>query len=237
MGIRFYCPQGHKLNVKSFLAGKTGYCPHCNARVEIPLESTRQSSRIGKASPGSAHKEPLDDVPLAEVVTLPRPERDLPVARLVLPPTADGPQAAATQTPSPAAAATQPAASQPATGQPVAAQPVAGQPVAGQPVVAQPAAGQPVAAQPVAGQPGEVASVPAAGAVERSAVAGPDPIAEAPRAVWYVRPAAGGQYGPAAADVMRQWLDECRVAADSLVWREGWPEWRSAAETFPEFTG
>jgi hypothetical protein len=36
MGIRFYCPNGHRLNVKSQLAGKRGYCPHCNAKVTIP---------------------------------------------------------------------------------------------------------------------------------------------------------------------------------------------------------
>src|SRR5438045_9737443 len=45
MGIRFYCPQGHKLNVKSFLAGKKGICPHCNAKVDIPLKSTRGSAK------------------------------------------------------------------------------------------------------------------------------------------------------------------------------------------------
>lgn len=39
MGIRFYCPNGHKLNVKNFLAGKRGICPHCQTKVEIPLES------------------------------------------------------------------------------------------------------------------------------------------------------------------------------------------------------
>jgi hypothetical protein len=45
MGIRFYCPNGHKLNVKSHLAGKTGFCPECGVRLVIPLQSTRQSSR------------------------------------------------------------------------------------------------------------------------------------------------------------------------------------------------
>src|SRR5215469_4761179 len=39
MGIRFLCPSGHKLNVKSFLAGKRGICPHCGAKFEIPFES------------------------------------------------------------------------------------------------------------------------------------------------------------------------------------------------------
>ncbi len=36
MGIRFYCPNGHRLNVKTQLAGKRGYCPHCSIKVQIP---------------------------------------------------------------------------------------------------------------------------------------------------------------------------------------------------------
>lgn len=43
MGIRFYCPNGHKLNVKAEQAGKTGFCPKCGVKVQIPLESTRTS--------------------------------------------------------------------------------------------------------------------------------------------------------------------------------------------------
>ena len=39
MGIRFYCPKGHKLNVKQFQAGQTGVCPRCGATVPIPLKS------------------------------------------------------------------------------------------------------------------------------------------------------------------------------------------------------
>jgi hypothetical protein len=37
MGIRFSCPNGHRLNVKEFLAGKRGICPQCGARFVIPL--------------------------------------------------------------------------------------------------------------------------------------------------------------------------------------------------------
>ena len=43
MGIRCYCPQGHKLNVKAEQAGKIGICPKCRVRFRIPLESTRAS--------------------------------------------------------------------------------------------------------------------------------------------------------------------------------------------------
>lgn len=36
MSIRVVCPSGHVLNVKDDLAGKTGLCPKCKARVEVP---------------------------------------------------------------------------------------------------------------------------------------------------------------------------------------------------------
>ena len=45
MGIRFFCPNGHKLNVKEHLAGKTGFCPECGVRLVILYQSTRKSSR------------------------------------------------------------------------------------------------------------------------------------------------------------------------------------------------
>jgi hypothetical protein len=64
-----------------------------------------------------------------------------------------------------------------------------------------------------------------------------DPIAEAPHAVWYVRPASGNQFGPAAGDIMRRWIAEGRVAGDSLVWREGWADWKSASTIFPDLAG
>jgi hypothetical protein len=36
MGIRFSCPAGHQLHVKSFLAGKRGVCPKCGVSVLVP---------------------------------------------------------------------------------------------------------------------------------------------------------------------------------------------------------
>ncbi len=41
MGICFFCPNGHPLNVKSDLAGKVGYCPKCRVKMRIPLQSMR----------------------------------------------------------------------------------------------------------------------------------------------------------------------------------------------------
>jgi hypothetical protein len=59
-----------------------------------------------------------------------------------------------------------------------------------------------------------------------------DALDEIPEAVWYVRPPSGGQFGPASRDLMKRWLSEERVTADSHVWREGWPDWKSAADVF-----
>ena len=39
MGIRLQCPNGHKVHVKAFLAGKRGVCPQCGARFDIPLDA------------------------------------------------------------------------------------------------------------------------------------------------------------------------------------------------------
>ena len=116
MGIRFFCPNGHRLKVKSFLAGKRGYCPHCGVKLLIP-ESTEMA-----ATPEIV-REPI--VPLAAATT-------------------------------------------------------------------------------------------------------------AEESGWYVRPPSGGQYGPATTEVIQQWVVQNRVPDDSLVWREGWPEWRPAADALKE---
>ncbi|MEX2120783.1 MAG: GYF domain-containing protein [Pirellulales bacterium] len=86
---------------------------------------------------------------------------------------------------------------------------------------------------------GTVVEAPAPQAHKAGAVpapgdaATPDAINEAPHLRWYLLPAGGtGQYGPASAEAFRAWIDEGRVAADSLVWREDWPDWRSAGAVF-----
>lgn len=51
MGIRFICPNGHKLNVKTFLAGKRGICPDCDAKFIVPLESGGRVEAIDENEP------------------------------------------------------------------------------------------------------------------------------------------------------------------------------------------
>jgi uncharacterized protein YlaI len=74
MGIRFNCEECNKrLNVKSFLAGKRGFCPNCGSRVQIPLEDQKetqgsvansQQANLGNASQsGSATPFPATQVP------------------------------------------------------------------------------------------------------------------------------------------------------------------------------
>jgi len=54
MGIRFHCPNGHKLNVKSELAGKKAICPDCGAKLVVPAAgaATAESSIHQRASVG-----------------------------------------------------------------------------------------------------------------------------------------------------------------------------------------
>jgi hypothetical protein len=136
MGIRFRCPNGHKIHVKMFLAGRRGICPKCGTKVAIPTES----------APEFAER-----------------NRKLPVRPV-------------------AAAAGNRSAD-----------------VAGEPQTLTEESSRPTVAPPIQ---------------------------------WFVRPAAGGQYGPAPDSVLREWLAAGRVTPDAYVWREGWAEWQTAQAAF-----
>jgi hypothetical protein len=175
MGIRFYCPNGHKLNVKEFQRGLKGICPHCGAAVRIPLKSTRRSSRAEKSLLRGALPESLPSE-LDPPAVPPEPESMMPSSDMAEEP--PGPFSVfATQT---------------------------------------------TAMSPL--------HSPAAAAQPR------DLLAEAGSAAWFVRPPSGGQFGPATADVLRSWLAEGRLTADTLVWHEGWQDWREATELFPQLS-
>jgi hypothetical protein len=244
MGIRFYCPQGHKLNVKSFLAGKKGFCPHCNAKVDVPLRSTRPSSKEDKqksvqsammvpmASPG-AGAGVLQEAPLARPVAAPAQS-----APMALPLSVSAVSSPASAVPHPALRA----GPGPTLTVPMHAPTPASAPAPSPTIlpVGSPAPSVQVAAAPAA--PAMPAPAPTGqpwGAPAQQAATGtaPDPIAEAPHAVWYVRPAMGGQFGPASGEMMRQWIEQGRVAADSLVWRDGWPAWQPAGAILPQTAG
>lgn len=89
------------------------------------------------------------------------------------------------------------------------------------------------AATPITGAPPEPGSDKQVGSdvhsvAARSRTMAPTAAGEA----WYLRIATGEQFGPATAEVLQRWMAEGRVAQDSLVWREGWAEWRAADQVF-----
>lgn len=60
-----------------------------------------------------------------------------------------------------------------------------------------------------------------------------DPIAEAPRKVWYFRSKALGEKGPLKGREMQDHLDRGDVSVGCIVWREDWEDWQPAERVFP----
>lgn len=216
MGIKFLCPHGHKLNVKTFLAGKKGVCPECGERFVVPLES-QPKQRVASIGVSSALQAGVQ----AAHEGLPGGMHDGHVMA-----TRDEHEPAVVGQAAPGQAVMVPSAGLPASGGQVLGGQVVGGPTAGSWASA-PAA---YAAAPVAAPAG----LPVGVAPQTYAAPAPlDPLTEAPQATWYVRPPSGGQFGPAKSDLLRRWIGEGRVSADSLVWREDWPDWRTAGGLLP----
>ncbi len=217
MGVRFACHAcGHRLNIKTQLAGRRGKCPECGVRFRIPREDTEYSI-------------PLPDKP---AVQDPAP--------------AESTAAASTpaEEPTPAEKPTPAEESTPADPQP---QQSSALPSA--PAVADAATGEatrPEAGATVREEDTQVSDTAAADtSISESAVVQPPPptppatrrfvvLDEDPAALWYVRPRSGGQYGPATVELLYEWIGQGRVSRSALLWRDGWAQWRSAAEVLPE---
>jgi len=73
MGIRFLCPNGHKLNVKQALAGKHGICPDCGAKFLIPASPAGLISGIAGHSDLSLPVEAPEVEPTGPAVWCLRP--------------------------------------------------------------------------------------------------------------------------------------------------------------------
>ena len=216
MGIKFRCPNGHKMNVKGFLAGKRGICPDCGLSFRIPDEATAAtaaaSGELLRVEPLPSKEGESTGEAAGEDLLNPHPIPSFDLGGIL------GPTKATPVSEMPVIVVT-PAKSEPPTPTPATASAPAAKSMPTAPAAVAPAAPIAVAAVPVVALPVAPAAV--------------DPIAQAPLAQWYVRPPAGGQFGPARGDVMRKWIDEGRVSADSLAWREGMPEWLNAGELFP----
>ncbi len=188
MGIRFSCPNGHKLNVKEFQAGRKGICPFCGAKFLIPTQSTRASTRdeLRQGAGGAAVMQAAAPAATSN--------RSTAVA------------------PAPREAAEKPADD-----------------------ARSPVANAPFASPSAPSGPADLGVV--LGTAKRQPVSAADPITAAGDVVWYVQPPSGGQFGPATGDILRSWLREGRISADTLVWREGWNDWLEAGTVFPQLPG
>jgi len=206
MGIRFACHVcGKHLNIKRELAGRRGVCPSCTARFRIPLEDAETSAPVESATSAVA-------------------------------------QASSAATP---ATATSPASAALATsfepdGQLNRIPSDHGDGIDNDVVsdVATDVGGS-VASEVSADvnhQDGDDdgGALATERAVPQVRVEPGSLLDDDPAASWYVRPPSGGQYGPATGDVLKQWIEEGRVASTALLWREGWPQWRDASEALPE---
>jgi hypothetical protein len=104
MGIRFFCPNGHKLNVKDHLAGKRGVCPKCGAKFAIPMPADLQAGDV--AQPVGVGQSQSIEIAVSPATNQPgtnpvaAPSAIIPVTEPDLAPPTDAPSS----TPGPAAA-------------------------------------------------------------------------------------------------------------------------------------
>jgi len=216
MGIRFYCPNGHKLNVKKFQAGRRGICPYCGTKFLIPSQSTRKSSKEDSAARRAfaAAAYPSLNPPLQNAE--PGISGNMPLG--------------SAQTSTPIPSPLQPIIAASKTEADISSQ--------GTDYFSQQDGGMTGFDSPILQTP----AVPSSNILTTFSLDDPsvalnkdlpaDPFSEAGDVVWYVRPPSGGQYGPATVKLMRQWLAEGRISPDTLVWREGWRDWQQASAVF-----
>ncbi|MBQ7112606.1 MAG: DUF4339 domain-containing protein [Thermoguttaceae bacterium] len=204
MGIRFFCPNGHKLNVKSELAGKIGICPKCQARMTIPTASVYESSggggfaetSLGSAG-GASESAEREDFRGDSAIAATSGER-----------WGDG----ETQN----GASERRAQSTTASDEPQGKFFLNGE-------RAEAALGDVLRRAVDASAQNELGA-------ERFDDS--DPLRDT-RLLWYVR-SRDQQYGPATGDVMASWINERRIGPQTLVWREDWPAWREAGLVFSD---
>ena len=74
-----------------------------------------------------------------------------------------------------------------------------------------------------------------AGDKRRSAMSIAKCVAERPELKWYVRPADGGEFGPASGEVLLAWIEEKRIDHRTHLRRHDWINWQPASKIFSEF--
>jgi transcription elongation factor Elf1 len=77
--IVFLCPNGHKLNGPARLAGKTGQCPHCGARFEIPFPEEVERSDEYDGLADTVTEDPLKDYSIEQRAKARDDDEDMPL--------------------------------------------------------------------------------------------------------------------------------------------------------------
>jgi hypothetical protein len=77
--IVFLCPNGHKLNGPARLAGKTGQCPHCGARFEIPFPEEVENSDEHDGLADTVTEDPLQDYLIEQRASASGNDDDMPL--------------------------------------------------------------------------------------------------------------------------------------------------------------
>ncbi len=208
MGIRFQCHHcSHPLHVKDYQAGKKGRCPQCKGQFRIPLADAEYS--MDPATVLAAVGAEDSAVSGAAGLTVNSESNSA-----TFPQTSGSSVAASTIPNNSVSGVTSPAS------HPISSFDDQGFDPAS---FGQTSSGLVAEAAPQTDQPYEINLVQ------------PAILAEAPDATWYVRPALGGQYGPAPAAIFGQWLLEGRIDIDALVWRDDWAQWQPACNVFADY--
>ena len=222
MGVRFACHNcGKRLNIKNDLAGKRGKCPQCNERFRIPLSDQEYS-------------EPLDD------------DSDQPAEPPIEPTSA--PQSSAERNSGAAQQSSQPlksshrvAASTEPADEVVASWEHPPQSSASSPQSPASTSAESPRPQQAGGKAADAGtSVPNASSSNTSSAPPSENTADSEYnplteegVMWYVRPPAGGRYGPADGPTILSWIGEGRVTPDTLLWREPWSQWKECRDIVP----
>jgi hypothetical protein len=77
--IVFLCPNGHKLNGPARLAGKSGQCPHCGARFEIPFPEEVERSDEYDGLADTVTEDPLKDYTIEQRAAAKQDDEDMPL--------------------------------------------------------------------------------------------------------------------------------------------------------------
>ncbi|MDO5580984.1 MAG: DUF4339 domain-containing protein [Planctomycetia bacterium] len=211
MGIRFFCPKGHKLNVKAELAGKIGICPKCGEKMMIPLVSTRDPGEKKSSDQENRAVKSLDVVgnPGPEGFTMEATDlggsavdnelSNLQSHYLVESPLGDDHFENEEKS--------------------VGVVQVSSDTDSEQQIPQTSSAKDHVSPDPVIPTPEQAPS---------------NQLLSDPLVHWYVRSGDNQSYGPASGAIIQSWIKERRIGPSMLVWREGWSTWLEARNVFPE---